>query len=236
VALLTYIFLYRALEKRQITELSVSGLPRNLLLGMLVGFLFQSLVVLVMYLNGSYKIVAHNSFAAVVPALIISISSGVLEEILCRGIILRIAEEKLGTLWALIISSLLFGGAHLANPGSSVYSALAISIEAGLFLGACYVYSRSLWLPIGLHFAWNFTEGGIYGGPVSGYDIQHSLFTARFSGSQYITGGAFGPENAVQALIIGLLAAVYFLWRAGKNGGIVKPYWKKTLAPQEVIH
>ncbi len=227
-ALAAYIYLFRFYEKRKIEELSTIHFWRNSISGALIGFLLISIVILVMYLGKGYTILSFNPVSFLIPALALGISSGIFEEILFRGIIFRITEEKLGSIWALAISSSFFGFAHLANPNSTLFSAVAISIEAGLLLGATYIYSGNLWLPIFLHFAWNFSEGGIYGAIISGNDIKKCLINAKFTGSDLLTGGAFGPENSVQAMILGLLAAFIFLWLARKQGKMVKPYWRWT--------
>jgi uncharacterized protein len=94
--------------------------------------------------------------------------AGVREEIVFRGLIFRIAEESLGTVWALAISATLFGVIHLIGPNATVLGALVIIFEAGILLAAAFVLTRRLWLCIGLHVAWNFTQCGIFGVAVSG--------------------------------------------------------------------
>ena len=226
-ALTSYIYLFRFYEKRNIEELSITHFWRNSISGTLIGFLFLTIVILVMYFGKGYTILSINPVSFLIPALAVGISSGVFEEILFRGIIFRITEERLGSVWALAISSSLFGFAHLANQNATLFSAVAITIEAGLLLGATYIYSKNLWLPIFLHFAWNFSEGGIYGAAVSGNGLKKCLINAKFSGSDLLTGGAFGPENALQAVILGLVVAIVFLWFASKQGKVIKPYWRR---------
>jgi len=223
----TYILLFKYYEKRKINELSLKKFGKNAITGFLIGLILQALVVLVIYLTGGYQVLSLNPFTYLLPAFAIGITSAIFEEILIRGILYRITEESLGTIWALVISSLLFGFLHLANKNSSVYSAFAISIEAGLLLGVSYVYAKNLWMPILLHFSWNFAEGGIFGANLSGNILSKSLITARFSGSDWISGGAFGPENSVQAIILGFAAAVIIFVIAYKQGKLIKPYWKR---------
>jgi len=135
----------------------------------------------------------------------------ILEETLFRGIIFRITEEKLGTYLALFISAVLFGALHLINPNSSIASAFAITVEGGLMLGAAFIYSRNLWFPIAIHFAWNFTQTGIFGAITSGNILHESLLTSSISGSNLITGGPFGPEGSIQAMLFCFIAAVVLL-------------------------
>ena len=224
-ALVTYIYLFKFYEKRKIEELSTLHFWHNAFTGFFTGFLILSVVILVMYFGKAYTVLSINPVSFLIPALAIGITSAVFEEILFRGILFRITEEKLGSVWALIISSSFFGFAHLANENSTVFSAIAITIEAGLLLGAAYIYSKNLWLPVLIHFAWNFSEGGIYGAIISGNGLKKSLISCKISGPDLLTGGDFGPENSLQALILGLAAGILFLWMANKQHKIVKPYW-----------
>lgn len=101
-------------------------------------------------------------------ALAIAIASAVGEEIVFRGVVFRLLEARLGTTIALVLSAAAFGLLHAGNPGATWGSTLAIACESGVLLGLAYAASRALWLPIGLHFGWNFTEGGVFGAAVSG--------------------------------------------------------------------
>jgi len=224
-ALFSYIYLFKFYEKRKIEELTTSHFWRNSITGFFTGFLILSVVILIMYFGKAYTILSINPVSFLMPGLAISISSAVFEEILFRGIIFRITEEKLGSVWALVISSSFFGFAHLANENSTIFSAVAITIEAGLLLGAAYILSKNLWLPIFIHFAWNLSEGGIYGAIISGDELKKSLISCKIDGHYLLTGSAFGPENSLQAVILGLVVGALFLWMANKQLKIVKPYW-----------
>ena len=81
----------------------------------------------------------------------------------------------------------------------------AIALEAGVLLAASFAVSRNLWLPIGMHFGWNFTEGGVFGASVSG--SGKGIAKVSLSGPYLMTGGAFGPEAPVVAVAVCLLAA-----------------------------
>jgi uncharacterized protein len=220
-----YTWLYKYYDKRRVTELSMRGFIRNAALGLLIGAGLQSLVILVIYIAGAFHVNSINPVSYLLPALAISISSSVLEEILLRGIIFRITEEKLGSYIALIISGLVFGFLHLNNPNSSVMMALAIAIEAGLMLGAAYMCTRSLWLPIGIHFGWNFMQGGVYGAAVSGHELGKSLLQTTIEGNQLLTGGAFGPESSVQAIVFGTLVFIMMMVYCHRYGKIIVPFW-----------
>jgi hypothetical protein len=97
-----------------------------------------------------------------------------------------------------------------------------------VLLGAAYAATGRLWLPIGLHFGWNFAEGPIFGAAVSGTGIGSGLIEGKFEGPNILTGGQFGPEASVVAVIVCLAAAPYFLWRALQR--TEPPIWKPVAA------
>jgi hypothetical protein len=142
-----------------------------------------------------------------------------------RGVLFRMAEEGLGTWAALAISALFFGSAHLANPGATVWSAVAIAIEAGLMLGMVYHVTRSLPLCIGVHAAWNFTLAAVYGGAVSGHDAGSSWLAGKLSGPEWLTGGAFGIEASVVAVALGAAMALGLAAYAMRRGTVVP--WRR---------
>jgi uncharacterized protein len=226
IALFAYRYLFRVYEKRTVTELAKLDLIKNVTLGIALGATLQALTILVIYLKGGYQVLAINPFIFIIPPLAMALTSAIFEEILLRGIIFRIAEEKLGSYFALIISAVLFGAMHLANPHSSFTAATAIAIQAGLLLAAAYIYSRSLWLPIAIHFAWNFTQSAIFGANVSGNAVSKTLITSKIEGATWFTGGQFGPEGSIQATLFCLIAAIILLVLSHRAGKIVKPFWK----------
>ncbi|NOY58018.1 MAG: CPBP family intramembrane metalloprotease [Calditrichaeota bacterium] len=227
LAILSYVLLYRFYEKRKITELSTVRIGKYLTAGVLLGIILQSLTILIIYLKGGFTIVSINSILFIIPSLTMAFSSAIFEEILFRGIIFRIIEEKLGSYLALIISALIFGTLHLANPNSSLIVALGLAIQAGLLLASAYIYARNLWFPIAIHFAWNFTQSGIFGAIVSGNTLNKSLLTTKIQGADWFTGGQFGPEGSIQATIFCLIATIVLLILCYKQKKIIKPYWKE---------
>lgn len=226
-SILSYIYLFRYYEKRNITEFSRKGIVKNLGLGFALGAILQSLVVFVIYLKGGYSIISVNPFLFIIPPFLMAFTSSIFEEIIFRGILFRIIEEKLGSYMALIISALIFGVLHLGNPNSTFSLGIGLAIQAGLLLGVVYMYSRSLWLPIALHFAWNFTQSAIFGANVSGNEISRTLITSRIEGPEWLTGGAFGPEGSIQATVFCLIATIILLIICHREGKIIKPYWAK---------
>lgn len=227
LAICSYTLIFRFYEKRKISELSTKRLGRNLVGGILLGSILQSLTILIIYMNDSFSVVSVNNFLFVIPSLTMAFTAAIFEEILFRGILFRLIEEKIGSYIALFISALIFGALHLANPNSSLITAFGLAIQAGLLLGAAYIYSKNLWFPIAIHFAWNFTQSGIFGASTSGNSISKSLLTSKLDGVELITGGQFGPEGSIQATLFCLTATIILMILIHKQNKIIKPYWKR---------
>jgi membrane protease YdiL (CAAX protease family) len=221
----SYILFFKKYDKRAVTEFASKGLFKNIIIGCGIGFVLQSLTILVMYLNGSYSVVNINPISFILIPFALMFTVAIIEEVLVRGIIFRIMEEKLGTYISLAFSSILFGILHLANPNGTLISSICIT-TAGFLMGAAFIYSRNLWMPIALHFAWNFTQSGIYGAITSGNEKTNSLLTAKIQGPEFITGGAFGPEGSIQAIAFCALGTILLLILIHKENKIIKPYWK----------
>lgn len=227
-AIISYTYLFKFYEKRKITEFSKNGLVKNLTIGIVLGAILQTLTILVIYLKGGYSVVSINPILFIIPPLTMAFTSAIVEETLLRGIVFRILEEKLGSYIALIISAILFGLMHLANPNSSLIVGIGLAIQAGLLLAVAYIYSRNLWFPIAIHFAWNFTQSAIFGASVSGSAISKTLITSKIEGAQWFTGGQFGPEGSIQATLFCLIATIILIIISQRKGNIIKPYWKQT--------
>jgi uncharacterized protein len=144
-----------------------------------------------------------------------ALGAAIVEELIFRGLMFQAIRQWLGNWPALAVTSLFFGVAHLGNPGATLWSALAITIEAGVLLGAAFLWRRNLWFAMGLHFAWNALEG-MLGIPVSGHPAT-GLFTVTVSGAPLLTGGDFGLEGSIVPVMVSLLIAIPMLIAASRN-------------------
>jgi membrane protease YdiL (CAAX protease family) len=230
IVMVTLFTLYtRAIERRTVTELSLHPAPRELIVGFVAGTLCMALVFGVLMASNSYHITGMSAASVLWVALVSSLVTGVFEELLFRGVLFRLVEDSWGSYAALAVSSLFFGAAHLFNPNATWLSAAAIMVEAGVFLGAAYMLTRRLWLPIGIHTGWNFTEGGVFGAAESG-TTPDGWLQSTISGPAWLSGGQFGPEaSVVTVAICGALGLALVLWVA-KHGGIVKPRSRRAAA------
>lgn len=224
----------RLLERRRFSELgfSTDSAGRDLALGALLGIALLTAVAGVFAAFGWYRIegVAPGSPAtALVQALLLFGLVAVFEEALWRGIVFRITEQGAGSAVALVVSSGLFGAAHLGNPNAGIMGAVGIALGAGVVLSASFMITRNLWMPIGLHWTWNLTEGTFYGMAVSGVDLP-TITEATVSGPELLTGGAFGPEAGLVVIVIGLGAGIWLLTKAAKKARWVP--FKKRASPE----
>ena len=226
VFMLAYIGFGRLVEHRQLSDVSLKGALVELLAGLAIGALLFSLVVAVIALLGGYHVVGTRPASVLYPIIGLSIVSGVTEEIMLRGLFFRIIENWLGSWVALALSAALFGALHLGNPNATLVAGGAIAIEAGVMLAAIYMVTRRLWAAIGLHAAWNFTQGGVFGIPVSGFDVQ-GLLVPRITGSELLTGGDFGAEASLPAMLICTAFGIALLVIAARRGQVIQPYWRR---------
>ena len=213
----TYIAFVRLIERREVTELSARKAGVEFAVGAILGVVLFGLTMLVLWIAGCVEVTAGDGWRAVGFSLLGALIAAVSEEVLVRGVLFRIVEESLGTWIALALSAVVFGALHVFNPSATLVSTIAIALEAGVLLAAVFIYTRRLWMAIGLHAAWNFTEGGIFGAGVSGTQSE-GVLASQFHGSDVLTGGAFGPEASIVAVLVCLTAAVILLVSAQRNG------------------
>lgn len=223
-----YLAYARLAERREPAELSLPGMGRELGVGLLIGAGLYAACELVLMALGIYRIDGLNPPSYLIPAVAMALSSSVFEELLFRGVLYRSVETWFGSWVALVVSSLVFGLTHLINPQGTIEGALFIAVEAGILLAAAYMLTRRLWLSIGFHFAWNYTQSAIFSGIVSGNDAAPGLIRSTVKGPDFLTGGEFGVESSVLALVLCTGTGIVMLVMAVRRGRIVAPIWKRT--------
>jgi hypothetical protein len=224
-AVLTMWMLFRFAEHRKMKR---SGFDtrfavRDMLVGFVLGILLVSSVVGVLWFIGVYEFVKLTPGYNPVPFFFVYLFAAITEEVIFRGFVFQTAEIRLGTKWAFVITCLLFGLAHMSNSIKGItavdqmWGCVCLMFEAGILLNASFLVRRTLWLPIGLHWAWNFFEGPIYGMSVSGTDAS-GLIQAQLVGDKLLSGGSFGPEASVPALGLCTLAGFGMLYYVRARG------------------
>ncbi|MEO2203071.1 type II CAAX endopeptidase family protein [Paenibacillus pabuli] len=218
LAIIVYILTMKYLARRSIPELSKKGAGFEAVMGALTGVIFIALSTIIIVSLGGYSFQWAND-ADTVPVLIASIEAAlgaaIVEELIFRGLMFQAVNRLLGSWTALAVTSLFFGIAHLGNTGATLWSAFAITLEAGVLLGAAFMWRRNLWFAMGLHFSWNALEG-LLGIPVSGHTTA-GLLIVKVQGPYLLTGGDFGLEGSVVPVIISLLIAILMLYAANRN-------------------
>lgn len=221
LAVLVYARMVRWSERRAPVEVAASGAAAATGRGVLIGVGMFVAVILNIALIGGYRIDGLGSVAGALGLAGFMAAAAVTEEVIFRGILFRIVEERAGTWAALALTGLLFGLSHLFNEHANLWGAIAIAIEAGGMLAAAYAATRTLWLPIGLHFGWNFAAAGIFGTEVSGNGAVQGLLHGVTSGPALLTGGEFGPEASPYAVVFGALLTIVFMVVARRRGTLV---------------
>lgn len=212
VAIIVYRLTMKYLARRSIPEISGKRAGIEAGMGLLTGAIFITVSTLIIIAAGGYSFQWASTadtgsvlISSVTPAL----SAAIIEELIFRGLMLQAISKLAGNGVALAVTSLFFGVAHLGNTGATLWSAFAITIEAGVLLGAAFLWRRNLWFAMGLHFAWNALEA-LLGIPVSGHSSA-GLFTVKVNGAAILTGGDFGLEGSIVPVIVSLLIAIPML-------------------------
>lgn len=219
--LLVYLSFAYFVERRPVSELALSSMGRELGIGLLLGFSLMTTCVVIAIALGIYRIDGLESWHQLLPSGV-ALSLPFFEEMVFRGVVFRILQEKLGSWLALVLSSLVFGGVHLVNEGESLAGIASIAFVYGPMLTAPFMLTRRLWMGIGLHGAWNYTMGKIFSVSVSGV-ASEGLIKATYEGPELLTGGSAGMEGSLIGILVAITATVPMLILAVRRGNIVPP-------------
>lgn len=222
-----YVAFSRFVERRPAREFALRGAAVELGAGLGIGLVLFSCVVAVIAAFGGYRVIGYHDASVLIPVVGIAIVSGFTEEIVFRGWFFRLTEQWLGSSAALALSAALFGALHLGNANATLLAGVAIAFEAGIMLAAIYMITRRLWAAIGVHAAWNFAQGGIYGIPVSG-GAMDGILRPDIRGSDLLTGGAFGAEASLPAIVVATAFGTALLVFAYRRGRFIPPIWRRS--------
>lgn len=229
-AVAVYGWVVRWTERRAPAEVAVKGAVGAAGRGLLIGVgAFTFVIVNIAFLEG-YRATGLGSVAGAIALFGFTAAAAVTEELMYRGFLFRWVEKLTGTWGALVLTAVIFGSSHLLNPHASIWGAIAIAVAGGGMLAAAYAATRNLWVPIGLHFGWNYTEGGIFGTGISGISAPKGLVDGVLSGSPLLTGGEFGPEASLYTVFTGAVVTCALMWLARRRGHIVSPLWRTARA------
>jgi membrane protease YdiL (CAAX protease family) len=196
------------------------GWLRDWLKGSLVGAFSLAVATLIAVIFGGFSFTLNRAatFPVIGKTLLLSglifILAAAAEEAMFRGYPLQtMARANLAWL-AIVLTSLVFSMGHLANPNVVAGFTFANTALAGVWLSIAYLRTRSLWFPLGVHWAWNWTMGALLGLPVSGIEqlTPNPLWRATAVGPAWLTGGAYGIEGGA-ACTLALIISTIFIWR-----------------------
>ncbi len=202
LALGSYAVAVRVGEARAVSELSLRRAPAELALGGLIGVALIALLMAALVGIGAYEVVLVGP-APAWSAGGLAIQAAVTEELWMRALLFRLLWRSFGPVPAFGLCATIFAALHLTNPGANVVAGATVAV-AGIMFCALYVLTGRLWLPIGVHAGWNFAQGYLFGAAVSGGDLGGAvaLSSGRPGAPLWLTGGAFGPEGSLLALLV----------------------------------
>jgi membrane protease YdiL (CAAX protease family) len=222
-AVVSYALAVRLGEGRWAAELAIRPALPGLAVGAVLGLVLMAVLMGVLAATGLYDITVVGA----VPAwtgLGLALQAAVTEELWMRALLFRLLWRAFGPLPAFAIAAVVFGAPHLANPGATALAGATVAV-AGLMFCALYALTGRLWVPIGLHLAWNLAQGYLFGAAVSGTDLGGSvlLSTARPGAEAWLTGGTFGPEASVLALVLVSAVTAGAFWLAQRADRFRRP-------------
>ncbi|WMJ80012.1 type II CAAX endopeptidase family protein [Clostridium sp. MB40-C1] len=222
---ITLFIVLKLFEKRNFQDIGLNSIKengRNLFYGMILGAI--SIIVIAIVLITTENIKFQNSFINpqfnknTLLGIFLFILVAINEETLCRGYIFTTLNQMNKPWLSAAMSSAFFAALHLLNPSVNLIGILNIFLVGMLF---CFMYikTKSLWMPIGFHFAWNYFQGNVFGFPVSGISEISGIYNILYLKENILTGGFFGPEAGIIATIVLILNFV-LLSKRNKKGSL----------------
>ena len=223
VLLSSYYFLFRWYEKREVKELSIQHLPKEMFGGFLIGFAAISVSIFILYLLGYYQIISIGSDDYSFKLFMTLVVAALIEDLFTRGLVLRELENWLGTNLAILII-MIIETYHIFNPNTTWFS-FFMSLCWGFTMSMLFVYTKRVWLPFFFHLGWNFAQP-FYGSNLTGLEDMGKIIHAKFEGPIVFTGGGIGIEDSIITVSILLSIGVFLYYRSSKEGKIIK---RKTI-------
>lgn len=219
VLLSSYYFLFRWYDKRDIKELSIQYLPKEMFGGFIIGFSAISLSILILYFLGYYHIVNINPEHYSLKLFMTLVVAALIEDLFTRGLVLRELENWLGTNIAILII-MLIETYHIFNPNTTSFS-FFVSLCWGFTMSMLFVYTKRVWLPFFFHLGWNFAQP-FYGSNLTGLDDMGKIIHSKFEGPVLFTGGGIGIEDSIITVFILFLIGMFLFHRSKKEGKTIK--------------
>jgi hypothetical protein len=210
-----YLAAAKWIERRVPTEFSLPHALPVLGAGLMGGIALVSLTLVVLWLVGVYQPEPLPAFTKIGFEVVFALAIATHEEILFRGLLFRLCSKIVGTWGALLVSAAAFGAAHGLGSDAPLARISAVAVTGGLLLGAAYAATGRLWLPIGLHWGWDFADSA----------------PGQFHGPTILTGGLLAPDASIVAVIVCLAVSALLLRRMLRLRRSEPPVWRDLAAP-----
>lgn len=210
---LMIVLLFKLLYKRPLSQMGLKrrGTAREFFCGCILGILAIGLVFVVLLLLGQIRIVSFTPRYIVSVHFLLSLAAflavGFCEEMMSRGFLMTVLKTTRNKYIIVLLPQVLFALLHALNPNVTALS-LANIFLIGIVFSLQFIKTGKLWLPIGLHFTWNFFQGNVLGLQVSGIETP-SVIQIQDTGSRFLNGGAFGAEGGIIVTAVSLLLAAH---------------------------
>ena len=200
---------------------------RDSLFGLIIGLGMMTACIAVLYFCGWAKPDTNVAFSgsALALAAFAMLANTVTQEVMVRGYVQQTIQRQFGVLSGVIVSALFFLALHFGAIQGAILPAISL-FAAGILLGAAYAVTGNLWLPIALHFGWNFLQGPVLGETVSGQSLDSGWRLFHLAGPPLMTGGKFGVEGGLIAITITILGTpiVLLAFRRRRRAACDPPY------------
>lgn len=211
-----YIFVMKVSKKNNFMLKKFSFKNNKLLLGLILGFIINSLCVLIAVLNNNLSLSLNNiNIGIFIFAFICVFIQCLEEEVLCRLFMYEKIKENYSVKIAVIVNTIFFALLHIGNPGMTIISFISL-LAFGLLASLFIFYFDDIWGAAAVHLGWNFTQNIIFGLPNSGFSSPYSLFKVVKSSNSLFYDVDFGIEGTIVSVIVMILAC-FFLYCLGKK-------------------
>lgn len=211
-ALIIWIFV-KYVDKITFMDLgfNISKAIKDSVIGLLLGFVIMFIGFITLLISKDIYIETYTFFLIdFLLSILIFVFVSFSEELLIRGYILQNLQASMNNNLALTVSSALFSLFHFPNPHTSLIGFINLFL-AGVLLGLCYLLTKNLWLPLALHFSWNFFQGSVFGFNVSGIK-GNSIIEIGYQTETVWNGGSFGFEGSILCTILQIIAILFLKW------------------------
>lgn len=219
VLIFGYFYFFQLYDKREIKELSLKQLPKEMFGGFSLGFSTISLSIFTLYMLGYYQFLSISTENYSIKLFMALAVAALIEDLFTRGLILRELENWLGTNIAIILVMIIETW-HIFNDNATLFS-FFVSLCWGFTMSMLFIYTKRVWLPFFFHLGWNFSQP-FYGSNLTGLDDMGKIIQSKFDGPILFTGGAVGIEDSIITVLLLLLIGIFLYYRANKEGKIIK--------------